>query len=242
MKHIRSILYIYACGLALAIPVVATAERVGVAGSENDGEGAVIPGADVSLQGSDASYPFVTDRDGTFRFLSLEPGLYKLAASLAGFKTAQRDVIVAAGRNADAPLTLRIAAVTESVTVSAPAPILDAKATGTSTTFSRDELANVPTSRDPFALVRGVPGVLLDRVNIGGNETGQAPTVVSKGTRPQDTVWTLGGIVITDMAAAGLPPTYFNFDHFQESHGSTAGEAIKQPDAGVGFNLTAPAG
>src|SRR5256885_13981549 len=100
----------------------------------------------------------------TFRFLSLEPGLYKLAASLSGFKTAQRDVIVAAGRNADAPLTLRIAAVTESVTVSAPAPILDAKATGTSTTFSRDELANVPTSRDPFALGRGVPGVLLDRV------------------------------------------------------------------------------
>src|SRR5438093_1400233 len=237
MKHIRSILYICACGLALAIPAVSQAQSGSVTGIVKDEQGGVIPGADVSLQGSDASYPFVTDRDGTFRFLSLEPGLYKLAASLAGFKTAQRDVIVAAGRNADAPLTLRIAAVTESVTVSAPAPILDAKATGTSTTFSRDELANVPTSRDPFALVRGVPGVLLDRVNIGGNETGQAPTVVSKGTRPQDTVWTLDGIVITDMAAAGLPPTYFNFDNFEEIHVSTAGQDIKQQTGGVGINL-----
>ena len=237
MKHIRSIIYICACALALAIPAVAQTQGGSITGIVKDEQGGVIPGVDVSLQGSDASYPFVTDRDGTFRFLSLEPGLYKLAASLSGFKTAQRDVIVAAGRNADAPLTLRIAAVTESVTVSAPAPILDAKATGTSTTFSRDELANVPTSRDPFALVRGVPGVLLDRVNIGGNETGQAPTVVSKGTRPQDTVWTLDGIVITDMAAAGLPPTYFNFDNFEEIQVSTAGQDIKQQTGGVGINL-----
>src|SRR5205823_1368281 len=90
---------------------------------------------------------------------------------------------------------------------------------------------------DPFALVRGVPGVLLDRVTVGGTATGQAQTVVSKGTRPQDTVWTLDGIVITDMAAAGLPPTYFNFDNFEEIHVSTAGQDIKQQTGGVGINL-----
>ena len=94
MKHIRSIIYICACALALAIPAVAQTQGGSVTGIVKDEQGGVIPGADVSLQGSDASYPFVTDRDGTFRFLSLEPGLYKLAASLSGFKTAQRDVIV----------------------------------------------------------------------------------------------------------------------------------------------------
>ena len=87
-----------------------------------------------------------------------------------------------------------------------------------------------------------MPGVLLDRVNIGGNETGQAPTVVSKGTRPQDTVWTLDGIVITDMAAAGLPPTYFNFDNFEEIQVSTAGQDIKQQTGGVGINLVTKRG
>src|SRR5256886_5689657 len=207
MKHIRSIIYICACALALAIPAVAQTHGGSITGIVKDEQGGVIPGVDVSLQGSDASYPFVTDRDGTFHFLSLEPGLYKLAASPPGFKTAQRDVIVAAGRNADAPLTLRIAAVTESVTVSAPAPILDAKATGTSTTFSRDELANVPTSRDPFALVRGVPGVLLDRVNIGGDHTEQAPTVASQGARPRDTGRTLDRLLLPEMAAPGPRPT-----------------------------------
>ena len=121
--------------------------------------------------------------------------------------------------------------------MSVPAPVLDPTETGTSTTVSIDELTKIPTSRDPFATLRTVPGVLLDRVNIGGNETGQAPTVVSKGTRPQDTVWTLDGIVITDMAAAGAPPTYFNFDNFEEIQVSTAGQDISQQTGGVGINL-----
>jgi hypothetical protein len=49
--------------------------------------------------------------------------------------------------------------------------------------------------------------VLVDRVNIAGNETGQQSNFQSKGTRPQDAVWTMDGVVITDMAAVGVPET-----------------------------------
>ena len=56
--------------------------------------------------------------------------------------------------------------------------------------------------------MRSVPGVLVDRVNIGGNETGQQSNFASKGTRPQDAVWTMDGINITDMAATGASPSY----------------------------------
>src|SRR5439155_20183281 len=114
---------------------------------------------------------------------------------------------------------------------------LGASQPGTATACSSDDLAKIPPSRDPFSLVRSVPGVHLDRVNIGGNEPGQAPTVVSKGTRPQDTVWTLDGVVITDMAAAGAPPTYFNFDNFEEIQVATAGQNIKQQTGGIRINL-----
>ena len=48
-----------------------------------------------------------------------------------------------------------------------------------------DELVNIPTSRDPFSLLRSVSGVLVDRVNVGGNETGQQSNFASKGTRPE---------------------------------------------------------
>ena len=53
--------------------------------------------------------------------------------------------------------------------------------TGTATNFTADELANIPTSRDPFSLMRSVPGVLVDRVNIGGNETGQQSNFAIEG-------------------------------------------------------------
>ena len=209
-------------------------------GAVRDSSGAVVPGAAITAQGSDATFQFTTELDGVFRFLNLEPGTYRLTASLSGFRADSREVIVSLGRNTNIDLRLEISSVDFVVTVASP--IVDAKQTGTATTFSKDELAKVPTSRDPFALVRTVPGVLLDRVNIGGNETGQAPTVVSKGTRPQDTVYTLDGVVITDMAAAGLPPTYFNFDNFEEIQVATSGQDIKQQTGGVGINLVTKRG
>ena len=67
------------------------------------------------------------------------------------------------------------------VTVTAPSPMVDAKQTGTATNFTADELAKIPTSRDPFSLMRSVPGVLVDRVNIGGNETGQQSNFAIEG-------------------------------------------------------------
>jgi hypothetical protein len=232
----KKLIILVALLLTSAFPASAQTQDGSLTGTVRDEQGAAVPGADVSVQGSDATFHFTTERDGAFRFLNLAPGAYRVTASLTGFRSVARDVIVAVGKNVDLPVVLKIEYV-ENVTVTAPAPILDAKATGTATTFDQNELAKIPTSRDPFSLVRSVPGVLLDRVNIGGNETGQAPAVVSKGTRPQDTIYTLDGVVITDMAAAGAPPTYFNFDNFEEIQVSTAGHDVRQQTGGVGINL-----
>lgn len=218
--------------------VIAQTQDGSITGVVLDASGAAVPGSDVTLRGTDATFRFVTDAKGSFRFLHLQPGSYRLIATLTGFADAAREVTVASGRNVDIDLTLQIAGVhLDAVRVVAPAPMIDTKATGTASTFTSAELAAIPTSRDVFALVRAVPGALLDRVNVGGNETGQAPTIVSKATRPQDTVWTLDGIVITDMAAAGQTPTYFNYDNFDEVRVATSGQDIRQPTGGVGINL-----
>ena len=157
---------------------------------------------------------------------------------LDGFATNVRaNVILDVGKTVDLPVKMKIGRVTETVTVTAPSPMVDAKQTGTATNFTADELANIPTSRDPFSLMRSVPGVLVDRVNIGGNETGQQSNFASKGTRPQDAVWTMDGVAITDMALTGSSPTYFNYDNFDAIHVSTAGQAITQQTGGVGINL-----
>ena len=214
-----------------------------ITGTIKDDQGGVLPGVTVTTQGVDATQTFVTDATGEFRFLNLAPGPYKVTATLQGFSTLVReDVIVAVGKNVELPITLKIATVAETITVTGESPVIDTKATGTSTNFTADELTKIPTSRDPFALMRSVPGVLIDRVNIGGNETGQQSNFASKGTRPQDAVWTMDGINITDMAATGASPSYYNYDNFDEIQVSTAGQDIKQPTGGMGLNLVVKRG
>ena len=97
-----------------------------------------------------------------------------MTAELSGFTSLVRDnVLVTVGANVDLPFAMRVATVQETVTVEGTSPIVDSRATGTATNFTQDELSKVPTSRDPWALLRTVPGVQMDRVNIAGNETGQ---------------------------------------------------------------------
>ena len=112
-------------------------------------------------------------------------------------------IVVAVGQSVQLPLTLGVATVQEAVTVTGDSPVIDTKAMGTATNFTQDELSRVPNSRDPWALLRTVPGVTLDRVNIAGNETGQQSAFVSKGGRQGDAVWTMDGVPITDMATNG---------------------------------------
>src|SRR5258708_19167451 len=229
--------------LSLAAAALAQVQGGTIGGTVQDEQGAVLPGVTLTLQGVDATRETVTGADGSFRFLDLAPGPYKLTAALAGFSTIVQDsLVVAIGKTVDLRLTTKIAGVSETITVSGESPIIDTKATGTSVNFTADELTKIPTSRDPFALMRTVPGVLVDRVKIGSNETGQQSNFVSKGTGPSDAVWTIDGVVVTDMAATGASPTYFNDDNFEEIQVATAGQDIKQPTGGLGMNMVVKRG
>jgi hypothetical protein len=235
--------FLVALLLSWAVSAFAQIQGGSITGAIKDDQGGVLPGVTVTAQGVDATQTFVTDATGEYRFLNLAPGPYKITATLQGFTTLVReDVIVAVGKNVELPLTLKIATVAETITVTGESPVIDTKSTGTATNFTTDELTKIPTSRDPFALMRSVPGVLVDRVNIGGNETGQQSNFASKGTRPQDAVWTMDGINITDMAATGASPSYYNYDNFEEIQVSTAGQDIKQPTGGMGLNLVVKRG
>ena len=158
-----------------------------ITGTITDIQGGALSGVAITLQGTDITQTFTTATDGRYRFLDLAPGSYSVAAAREGFTTIVRvHVIVEVGKNVDLPQPLQVAPVAETVNVSAALPVISTKETGTTTNFTADELNSIPTSRDPFALLRTVPGVLVDRVNVGGNETGQQPILASKGTRPQD--------------------------------------------------------
>ncbi len=225
--------------LLLALAPAAFAQSTGnIYGAVNDEQGATMPGASITLSGENiATRSVVSGTQGEFRFIGLDPGTYRLAVALAGFGTVNRDIVVNAGSSVTLSFPLKVATVQETVTVTAETPVLDPKKTGTSTTLSREELAQIPNSRDPWAVLRTVPGVLVDRVNTAGTESGQQSGFVGKGSVQQDAMWTLDGVTISDPGAAGSSPTYFDFDAFDEVNVTTGGADVRVASGGVGLNL-----
>src|SRR5881396_959421 len=152
-------------------------------------DGSVLPGVTVTLTGVGAPQTTITGPQGEFRFLSLSPGTYSLKAELAGYGTATRSGIgVRVGANADVTMTLN-PSVSESITVTAEAPLLDVRKAGTGVNVTRVEMDKVPSSRDPWTILESSPGVQVDRINVGGSQSGQQSVYVGKGTTSDQNTW-----------------------------------------------------
>ncbi len=231
-------------GLMLALAGVASAQIAtgNIYGTVTDESGAVLPAANVTLTGDLGSRSTTSGSQGEFRFLNLDRGRYKVTVTLAGFTTIVRELNVSAGENVTLVFPVKVSPVAETVTVTGEAPLVDTKKRGTSTTMSQEELQQVPNARDPWGVLKNVPGVLLDRVNIAGNENGQQAAVAGKGSTSGDKMWSLDGINITDMSATGASPTYFDFEAFQEINVSTGGNELQVQTGGIGINLVTKRG
>lgn len=205
-------------------------------------DGSALPGVTVTLTGLGAPQTFITDGQGDFRFLNLSPGTYTLKADLAGFGAATRTgVSVNLGSNADVRMTLAPTAA-ESITVTAEAPLLDVRRTGTGADITKVELEKVPTGRDPWVILQQTPGVLLDRINVGGSESGQQSNYVGKGSQGSQSTWNVDGVNITDVGALGSSPTYYDFDAFEEMQVATGGTDVRIQTPGVQLNMVTKRG
>jgi len=236
-------------GLALALSLGsvpglwAQASTGNIYGTVTDASGAPIPGATIALSGATTGGRTTqTGANGEFRFLNLDNGTYKLVVSMTGFATVNREVIVTTGQNVNLSFNMKVATHAEEVTVTAETPVVDTKRVGTATTLTKEELAQVPQSRDPWAVLKTVPGVLVDRANIAGNESGQQSGFVSKGSLPSDTQWNLDGVVITDVNSNGASSSYYDFDAFEEINVTTGGGDLKVATGGIGINFVTKRG
>jgi Ca-activated chloride channel family protein len=132
--------------------------------------------------------------------------------------------------------------VSECIIVTAESPLLDERRISASTTVSQAELEKIPTARDPWAVLQATPGVLTDRVNVGGNESGQQARYVGPGSSGDQAVWSMDGVVMTDMAALGSSPGYYDFDVFEEMQVTTGGSDATLTTGGVALNLVTKRG
>src|SRR5207253_10538942 len=116
-----------------ALPICAFAQfQTGnIYGRVQAKDGSALPGVTVTLTGVGAPQSTITDAQGNFRFANLSPGTYGLKAELGGFgSTSRTGVGVRVGANADVTMTLN-PSVTESITVTGEAPLLNVRKAGT---------------------------------------------------------------------------------------------------------------
>ncbi len=128
------------------------------------------------------------------------------------------------------------------ITVTSESPLLDERRISVATTVSQADLEKIPSARDPWAILQSTPGVLTDRVNVGGNESGQQSRYVGPGSGGDQAVWSVDGMVVTDMAALGSSPGYYDFDAFEEIQVTTGGSDATLSTGGVALNLVTKRG
>lgn len=76
-------------------------------GTAVDRQGGALPGVAVTLMGSGAVQVQVTDAYGQFRFLSLQPGSYRVKADLEGFSAIDDpNITINVGRNTQIEVTM----------------------------------------------------------------------------------------------------------------------------------------
>jgi hypothetical protein len=231
--------------IAGASPVLGQVQTGDITGKVTDNTGAILPGVTVTLTGATLIQPqtAMTSETGTYNFPRLPIGSYSVRFELPGFKTVVReDIRLTLGFTAQVDQQLEISTVQETVTVSGESPVVDTKSTAARTTFDLEMLQGLPSARDPWVMLERVPNITMDRINVGGSQSGQQSGYISRGSSTGNNKWSLDGVDITDMSATGASPIYYDFDMFQEMQVTTGGADASQQTGGVGINFVTKSG
>src|SRR5262245_53660985 len=93
-----------------------------------DEQGGALPGVTVTARSEVLIQPVtaLTDAEGYYRLLNLPPGTYEIAADLSGFATFKRQgVLLRGGANFQVDITMKLASISETVTVAGESPMLE---------------------------------------------------------------------------------------------------------------------
>jgi hypothetical protein len=233
----------------MAFATVATVMMTGMAlaqgsifGKVTDTSGGVLPGVTVTVTGPALQQPrvVVTGSSGTYQIPTVPNGTFTVTFELEGFKKVLRNnIAIVTGFNAPIDMKMELGAMSEELTVSAAAPVVDTKKTTSGATFTSEILEKIPTARDPWQIINMTPGVQAG-LNVGGSSSGQQVGLTSRGTGAS-VQWNLEGGSITDLSS-NSSPMYFNFDSFDQISVTNGGGDVSVQSSGLSINLVTKSG
>ena len=204
-----------------------------ISGEIKDAQGGVLPGVTVTATSPAqiGALTAVTNEAGAYRFPAVPPGEYRLAYELAGFQSNVREGIrITLGFNAQVNVTLNVATLQETVTVSGESPVIDTSATRIQTNYDQQMLSSLPNARDMWSLLATTPSVTLNRVDVGGSTAGTQTTYFAYGYSGQNRPLIEGINTTEGTSAAGF---YLDYGSFEEVFIGAAGNSAEMPNSGV---------
>ena len=204
-----------------------------ISGEVKDAQGGVLPGVTVTATSPAqiGSLTAVTNEAGIYRFPSVPPGEYRLSYELSGFQQTVREGIrITLGFNAQVNVSLNVATLQETVTVSGQSPVIDTTATRVQTNYDQQMLSSIPNARDMWSLLSTTPSVTLNRIDVGGATAGTQTTYFAYGYSGQNRPLIEGINTTEGTAAAGF---YLDYASFDEVFIGAAGNSAEMPNPGV---------
>jgi hypothetical protein len=213
-------------------------------GTVVDEQGTPLPGVTVTI--SSAYYPaksVITSEKGSYRFPRLPIAKdYVLKFELQGFKTIIREKIECLFNvSVRQDCVLEPVTLEEEVTVVAEVPLIDKKRAPVGIHIDSEKLMSLPTARNPWVIMDLAPGVLVSRVDVGGNWGGSQSTPYAHGSTRYDTTYNLDGADMTDSRRGG-GYNYYKVSNYEEVNVTYGVNDISSYSGGVQVNIVSKRG
>ncbi len=185
-----------------AAPALAQSGAGEIEGRVLDADGAVLPGVAVNAtnDATGIARGATSGGDGTYQMLGVPIGTYTLTYSLEGFsEVIQQGVVVNVARTTSVDVTLELASVQETITVTSEPPLIN-QTPSVGTVVSQDEIDNLPMNGRQFANLGALaPGTTLAynsdptkpgqlTVNLNGGNGRNVNYVIDGGDNTDDTI------------------------------------------------------
>ena len=221
----------------------AQARTGAIDGTVRDATAQVLPGVSVTLEGQTliTSQVASTTAVGLYRFRNLPPGTFTLRFELSGFKTlVYEGAIVEVNKHIQINVAMELVDVQETITVVGESPMVDVKSTVIGATFDESLLSEIPSARDVWSLLEHqAPGVVTNRLDVGGSETGLQAVYATRGTSWTQNSYYLNGVQVTYGGASGY---YYDYDSFEEVQVETGSHPASVNAPGVFMNMVTKTG
>ncbi len=140
-------------GIASAVPAPAQQTESRIVGTVADQQGGILPGVTVSVVNLHTSTirTVVTDTAGRYTITNLGPGNYLVEVTLDSFTPARHEVTLGVGDMKTTNVTLGVSGLSEAVTVTGDAPVLDLSSARIGVNVSPEEVKTLPVNGRNFA-------------------------------------------------------------------------------------------